>query len=152
MNSKYAIAAVIVLAVLLGGYYLVKSQYSSPQQANTGAPAQTTASQELSPTASVQATGDQKTAGATIEYSENGFNPKSLTVKVGSTVTWVNKDTDMLWVASNPHPIHNGLPGFDALKGYKTGESFSYTFTKVGTFGYHNHLTPANTAVVVVEL
>ncbi|MDP3934756.1 MAG: hypothetical protein Q8Q46_00815, partial [Candidatus Giovannonibacteria bacterium] len=60
----------------------------------------------------------------------------------GGKVTWVNKSQSQIWPASNPHPIHTDYPGFDASRGLANGESYSFTFDKVGSWNYHNHLNP----------
>lgn len=80
-----------------------------------------------------------------------GFSPTVLHVKVGTTVMFKNMSNEGLWVASNPHPVHTGLPGLDARKSYGNGEVYMFTFTKIGTFGYHNHLHPEMMGTIVVE-
>jgi plastocyanin len=137
MNIKYVIIGVIAAVLIIGGFATLQSQASSPSINST--------------TPTENNTQMNPSEGTTVEYTEQGFTPKTITVKVGTTVTWVNKDSDPMWVASNPHPIHTDLPGFDALKQIPTGETYSYTFTKVGNWGYHNHLNPSNTGTVVVE-
>lgn len=87
----------------------------------------------------------------TVIYDSNGFAPKSITVKVGTTVTWKNTGNKMMWVASAAHPTHQELPGFDQLEATGKGTSYSYTFTKQGTWKYHNHASPGETGTVVVE-
>jgi len=83
---------------------------------------------------------------------QNGkFNPQVLTVKKGTEVTWVNKDIEPCWIASDPHPIHNGYPGFDAGKSMIQDETYKFKFDKVGTFGYHDHLNITNTGKIIVE-
>lgn len=91
------------------------------------------------------------TATATVTTTSSGFSPATVTVNAGDTVTFVNNGTGTNWPASDPHPTHTGLPGFDALRGLKTGQSYSYTFTKIGTFGYHDHLNSSLTGTVVVQ-
>ncbi len=95
--------------------------------------------------------GAQHTSTISVEYNAQGFNPKSVTIKAGDTVTWTNKDEDQLWVGSNPHPTHTDYPGFDALKGIATGGTYSFTFTRMGTWGYHNHLKPEETGKIIVQ-
>lgn len=90
-------------------------------------------------------------AAATVTYTASGFSPRSVTVKSGSTVAFKNESSGELWVASDPHPIHTGLLGFDAKKGIASGQTYSFTFTKAGTFGFHDHLNPSHTGTVVVE-
>lgn len=66
-----------------------------------------------------------------------GFQPGSLTVKAGQTVTWTNEGNDIHSVVSNPGYI----PGFDS-GGLAHGQSFSYTFPMGGSFGYHSSTEP----------
>lgn len=75
-----------------------------------------------------------------ITITSAGYSPSNITVKSGTKVIFQNNDTKGHWPASNPHPTHTDLPGFDALKAIPAGGSYSYTFTKVGIWGYHDHL------------
>lgn len=90
-------------------------------------------------------------ANSTISIDDEGFMPATLTVKTGTTVTFVNNGQALHWPASNPHPIHTGLSGLDSRKGLATGETFSFTFTKTGTFGMHDHLNTAIVGTIVVQ-
>lgn len=90
-------------------------------------------------------------AEATISVDETGFSPKTMTVASGTKVTFVNNGQAPHWPASALHPTHQVLPGFDALKGLATGETYSYTFTKTGSWNCHDHLNPQFTCTVVVE-
>jgi plastocyanin len=87
----------------------------------------------------------------TVVYDDSGFTPKAITVKVGTAVTWKNNGTKMMWMASAVHPTHQELPGFDQLEATGNGTSYSYNFTKQGTWKYHNHVAPGDTGTVVVE-
>lgn len=86
-----------------------------------------------------------------VTYGDVGFSPSVLRVKVGATVTFKNGESETMWVASNPHPIHTDYSGFDAKRGYAKGESYSFTFAKSGTWKYHNHLNPSEGGTIVVE-
>jgi plastocyanin len=85
-----------------------------------------------------------------ITYTDNGFTPGSITVTIGTTVAFVNQSPRGMWVASAIHPSHLELPGFDALRSYGTGEQYTYTFTKAGTWGFHNHVNARHTGSVTV--
>lgn len=74
-----------------------------------------------------------------------------ITVNVGDTVIWTNKDTVGHWPASDPHPTHTQVPGLDALKNLVTNGTYSFTFTKAGTFGYHDHSNPTVHATITVK-
>lgn len=88
---------------------------------------------------------------ATISISDTGFSPATVRVKVGTTVTFVNNGQAAHQPVSNPHPVHTDLPGFAARKGLVTGEEYLFVFTKVGTWGFHDHLNTALRGSVVVE-
>lgn len=77
---------------------------------------------------------------------ETGFNPKLLEIKAGDAVRWINTINKPFWPASDPHPTHTGLPGFDALGDIFQGESFQHTFREPGVRPYHNH-TQANAEI-----
>ncbi|MDO8676101.1 MAG: DUF5667 domain-containing protein [Candidatus Azambacteria bacterium] len=87
----------------------------------------------------------------TIEHADNRFIPSEIKIKKGDTVTWVNKSGILTWPASAMHPTHRVYPGFDALKGFGKEESYSFVFDRVGSWRYHDHLSPSSTGVVVVE-
>ena len=86
-----------------------------------------------------------------VTYTDTGFAPSPLMVSVGQTVTFVNESTGGMWVASAVHPTHSVLPGFDQKKSVAKGASYEYMFLKVGTWKYHNHVKPSDTATVVVS-
>lgn len=96
-------------------------------------------------------TSDSEADGFLITYTDDGFSTGSLRVKKGDTVSFRNDSTSGLWVASNPHPAHTGLNGFDAGHTLVSGETYIYTFNQIGTWGFHNHLHPSHTGTIVVE-
>jgi plastocyanin len=144
--------------VLIGGWYLI-SRNSTPSTT----PVTTTAPQTTTPTTG---TSTPTTAAATITYTDTGFSPAILTVAEGTTVTFVNQSSSPLWVASDPHPTHQGYDGttlsqhcapgysgpipFDECTTIGTGNSYTFTFTKAGTWGYHNHALESDQGTVVV--
>ena len=84
-------------------------------------------------------------------YRDAGFSPSVLHVKRGTTVTFRNESNTELWVASNPHPAHTDYPEVNSTGMLQPGQEYKFTFTRVGTWGFHNHLKPAETGTVSVE-
>ncbi len=86
-----------------------------------------------------------------VNYTNSGFVPATLSIKAGQSVRFVNMTQGAMMVASNPHPEHSDYPEFEQGKtvGYKG--IYDFTFVRVGTWGYHNHLNPSKTAVIVVQ-
>lgn len=90
-----------------------------------------------------------KTLNAAI--ADSGFEPEVLTISAGDTVVWTNSKDSGAWPASDDHPTHTKLPGFDALKGLSKGQTYQFTFTKAGTWGYHDHLHPTVVGTIIVK-
>jgi plastocyanin len=91
-----------------------------------------------------------KAADATVRMTANGFSPRVLTVRKGQTVEFVNDSGTDYWPASDPHPTHTDYPAFVAPNTVLPGSSWSFTFDRVGRFGYHNHLSPGTRGTIVV--
>lgn len=96
-------------------------------------------------------TGDKVVSEAMISMTDMGFVPNSVTVEAGTEVTFVNDGQALHWPASDLHPTHELLAGFDAGQGLNTGESYSYTFKDAGTWKYHDNLFPNLGGEIIVE-
>ncbi len=81
------------------------------------------------------------------EFADNeapvDFDINVLTVKVGTTVTWVNQDSQAHTVTDVGLSFDSGLFG--------KGDTWSYTFTEVGEFEYFCAPHPWMRAKVIVE-
>jgi plastocyanin len=71
------------------------------------------------------------------------FSPASVTVKVGTTVTWVNHD-------DVPHTVTANDKAFGS-KALDTDESFSHQFSAPGTYPYFCAVHPHMTGQVIVK-
>jgi plastocyanin len=81
----------------------------------------------------------------TVAIDNFAFGPKSLTVAPGTTVTWINQDDE-------PHTVVNaGNPRLFKSGALDTGNKFSVTFDKPGTYQYFCSLHPHMTGVIVVQ-
>lgn len=78
-----------------------------------------------------------------VSITDAGFNPATLTVSVGRSVTWTNNGTQFHSVTAD-----NGTFGSIPIGG--GGEVFSYTFNAAGTVTYHCSIHPTMTGAVVV--
>ncbi|MFY9462350.1 MAG: hypothetical protein WAP51_04070, partial [Candidatus Sungiibacteriota bacterium] len=87
----------------------------------------------------------------TIEMLPDVFSPQTLTIAVGTTVRFVNKDKVDRWPASGFHPTHQICPGFDSKGSMKPGASYRFTFTEAKQCPMHDHLNPAIRGTIVVN-
>ena len=71
------------------------------------------------------------------------FMPMSLTVKAGSTVTWVNMDDEPHTVVSNTQLFRSGA--------LDTKETFSFQFTEPGTYHFTCSIHPRMVGAIVVQ-
>ena len=125
---------------------------SVPESTDVQEPGSNLVGEDMSTSPSAPGIGEKGGVAArvVVTFTDSGFSPKSVTVSSGSTVAFMNESTGGMWVASDVHPTHQLLPGFDAQKSVAKGGSYEYTFTKVGTWTYHNHVAPTQTGTVVV--
>ncbi|WP_419931745.1 cupredoxin domain-containing protein [Candidatus Poriferisodalis sp.] len=85
-----------------------------------------------------------------VTYTSGGiFVPERLEIVTGDTVTFVNESEWGVWPASNIHPTHEIYPEFDPLREIPPGESWSFKFTRRGTWRYHNHSLASETGVII---
>lgn len=168
-NTTKIILVVIIVLILVGIGALVRSQRSVQQSSSetltteevtaitpeAAPPAGEAGIEASSPVPVDQSTGVPASETAeeqtTINYTETGFSPARMEVTEGTTVQFKNMSTLPVWPASNPHPTHNDYVGFDAKRALSQGQSYSFTFTKKGEWGFHNHSNPSETGMIIVK-
>ena len=91
----------------------------------------------------VIANDQSSAANAEVKIDNFSFGPQTLTVSVGTTVVWTNRD-------DIPHTVIS-TDGVFKSKVRDTDEKFSYTFTKAGTYPYFCSVHPKMTGKVVVQ-
>ena len=164
---KNLFSALIIVA-LLGAGYLLWQGYSTPSVSEEDTASDIGVRIEDSDTVDLEVTEETSVstdAPTTVSVSYDGtqFSPSPVTVKKGGTVTWSAGGEKEMWVASAKPPSHAvyndttlqqhcpdtaGI-AFDQCV---SGTNYSFTFGKIGTWNYHDHINPsAFGAVIVVE-
>jgi len=92
---------------------------------------------------SVAANEQPSSTTAAVRIDNFAFGPQTVTVPVGTTVTWTNND-------DIPHTAVS-TDGVFKSKVMDTDEKFSYTFTKAGTYSYYCTIHPKMSGKVVVQ-
>jgi plastocyanin len=72
------------------------------------------------------------------------FSPQTLSVPVGTTVTWINRDSVPKIVVSAEQPL-------EMRPILRAGQAFSRTFAAAGTYSYFCAVHPGITGKIVVR-
>jgi len=80
---------------------------------------------------------------AEVQIDNFSFSPTALRVKAGTQITWTNGDDIPHTVVSDGHTFKSKVLG--------TGEKFTFTAAKRGTYSYSCSIHPNMTGKVVVE-
>ena len=87
--------------------------------------------------------GSAPASDVEVKIDNFAFAPETITVAVGSSVRWVNRDEDT-------HNIVGDDKSFKS-KALDTNDEFSFTFSKPGTYSYVCSIHPRMKGKVVVE-
>lgn len=133
----YSACVLSLVIVAIGAVTLLKPTAAAATSSATDAPRATavafkSVAQNPSPLVS-------SSRQATVSIDNFKFTPRELSVSVGDTVTWVNRDDVPHTATSKDDPAT-----FDS-KALDTDDKYSFTFTKPGTYSYyckvHTHMT-----------
>lgn len=153
--ALWALLLIVILA--LGGWWWYTSSMQATPTDLEGAAVPGAPEEEFS--------GDPKDgvpSTVTVVYTDAGFVPSSVTVAQGGTVTFIDQSAaNEMWVASLEHPTHTQYDGTNkdnhcpnngsAFDQCTVGSTYSFTFAKVGTWGFHNHREEDHKGSVIVR-
>lgn len=72
------------------------------------------------------------------------FNPPVINIKVGQSVSWVNRDSVL-------HSVYWDSQGMTNSPSFSNGDSYKYTFKVSGNYSYHCGIHTSMKGVVVVS-
>jgi plastocyanin len=132
-----------ILILLLAGCGSSPSASTGPAPTATVVPPAPTAT--TAPTAAPTPTTGTSGNQAAVTILSFAFHPQSITIKVGTTVTWTDNDSVAHTVTSlsGPASFNSGPLG-------GPGGTFHFTFTKAGTYNYHCMIHPSMMASITV--
>lgn len=134
--NKWLIGGFIILILgLVGGFIFFNSN-----QASAPNPQTTTESTK----------SDSSTSKPEIIYNGDGFSPSSLTVQLNEQVTIINNSARTLQFDSDPHPQHTDNPELN-VEFVEPNETKSFSVSKTGVFGIHNHLNSSERMTLTVK-
>lgn len=86
-----------------------------------------------------------------IVKTTNGFVPSRIIIDAGDSVTFSSVENSEFWPASDAHPTHGLLPGFDPKRALGSTETWGMTFTSPGVWSFHDHLDPQMKGQIIVR-
>jgi plastocyanin len=130
------IIAIIVAAVIIVGGTVALTHKSNPPQSNSSSSSQNSSSSSQ----------DQNSSTGSITIKNMMFTPSQITVAKGGTVTWTNND-------NTTHTVVDDLSNVGGPKSgdIAPGTTYSFTFTKTGSFQYHCSIHPSMRGTIVVK-
>ncbi len=157
MNKGLAIGVIVVILVVIG--YLLISIVGEKSESSEDA------EEDSIKVVSPEENKVEIMKKDIIEITSSGFSPGTLEIKQGETVKFVNKDSNEHWPASAVHPTHTIYPNsdirkcgtdeekniFDACRGLKQEEEYSFKFDMKGSWKYHDHLAPGLRGTIIVN-
>ena len=91
-------------------------------------------------------TGGTQTSAApnSVNIQDFAFAPSTMTIKVGTTITWTNMD-------SAPHTVVSNSGSEISSETLSNGQKYSHTFNTPGTFAYHCGVHTSMKGTIIVE-
>ncbi len=168
MSKNYSLISIIIIIFILGGFYFgYRKTLTDEPMANSsktetdahavivpdnGKPSTKTTSAPKSVVVKTKTAETPEISGTVITFTNEGFSPKQIEIKAGQSVRFINNSSLGMWVASNPHPTHEIYSELNEGKTVGRGGYYDFTFNKVGSWGYHNHVAPSKGGVVIVHV
>jgi plastocyanin len=127
MNNKILLILIVVILIIAGYFYFTQNKSVTNQMPQNQAPSTQQSQNPVN--------------GNSVSIENFSFNPSSLTVKQGTTVTWINND-------SANHTIKSDTFNSQDLN---QGDKFQFMFNTKGTFDYICSIHPSMAGKIVVE-
>lgn len=132
--TKKLVLLLFIIILIASGYFLWQAKTNTAQVTTT---TQTKKSKPLP-------------KEVTITLDKNGFSPNEVTIKQGTAIRWKNSSGDKQTVNSDDYPTNQKHKELN-FGIFNDGSSVVYTFTKPGTYGFHNQFKPEQKGKVFVE-
>jgi len=126
--KKTPIVLGVVIIIGLGAYYLFFSQGYGQKATGT-------------PTPTPQMVNGQSAAVSLNNFS---FDPATLTIKTGTTVTWTNND-------AVSHTVTSDTGNLLSSPVLSPGQSFSFTFISPGSVNYHCNIHRTMKGAIIIN-
>jgi plastocyanin len=140
---RSTLIVIIIVAVLAVAGAVVAINHNNPTY---NAPATSSTSQNTANNTSTGSNSNSQPSSGTINIKNMMFTPPQITVAKGGSVTWTNNDTTTHTVVDDLSNVGGPASGDIA-----PGGTYSFTFSKTGSFQYHCSIHPSMRGTIVVK-
>lgn len=133
--NKIILIIIIVLIIAVGGYFIYYAYQGSAYKTTT--PGETN---NNTPATNNQQQAQPENLSASVFIKNFAFNPATLTIKAGTTVTWTNNDPF-------PHQIKSAAFNSSPLD---QGSTFQFTFSALGQYDYSCAIHPSMKGKIII--
>lgn len=99
----------------------------------------------IAPWFAMLAASPAQASAESVTMSGYAFQPAQITIHVGDSVTWTNRDQAPHDASATSGPVMFHSPTLS------TGQSWTYTFSQPGTYSYYCSIHPSMRAKIVVQ-
>ena len=163
------VGIVIGLVVAIGGIQLLSGESEAPLQTESDTPASEVVSDTTTTPKPTTTTKPKTTAPKTstdvskggttgpvgydvlVTYSSTGFSPRTIDVAAGTSVRFVNKSSQAMWISVVTAPGTPQYTDFSQSKSVGRDGTFDFTFNKQGVWIYENINDNSKTGIVTVR-
>jgi plastocyanin len=135
MRKSTIALIIIVFIIVVGGAIALNHKSTNNSNNSSSAGTSTNAS-----------SSSQTPTSGTINIKNMIFTPSQISVQKGGTVTWTNNDNTTHTVVDDLNNVGGPNSGDIA-----PGSSYSFTFTKAGSYQYHCRIHPSMRGTIVVK-
>lgn len=147
-KTPWVLGAVVVVAVATVIAYVVNMDHNPADQTVQDTPSAPKPS-DTSKESQLSEDKVERKEGVVILFTDEGFSPKEYTVRANQKVTVKNDSSVQLQFSSDDHPTHTEQPELN-LPVLQPGEEASFTPTRVGNWGFHDHINDQYTGSLTV--
>jgi plastocyanin len=135
MRKILFIGLVVTAVVLVSGCYAPTTGPNATVQPTGGTAG------EITPVITVTGTSPTVATVNAVKITSAGYEPKIISVKRGTIVTWTNTDNVSHTVTSTTRAFDSSLA---------SGKTYSYTFSTPGSYDYGDSTNPKISGTVIV--
>lgn len=163
MIKKYILATVAILLAVWVGFFFGNKSANAPESPVNGEVVQVATTTPVVPQVPTQKTTTTvapktttsapviaKDGSYLVYYTNRGFTPSTLTIKVGKSVRFVNNSSKAMSLTSTS--VDNQAQSeFNQGKTVGQGGVYDFTFMSAGTWGYMNRNNQTDKGTIIVQ-